>query len=83
MLFRRKRNNTVNHQRFMAIYNLVKDLDRSEFNKTIEAMKSIYEGCNTLQRVRTKDEKEVEDIEKIERTMELIKNKEKQDGKNK
>lgn len=56
-------------QRLDTISDLTRDLGRAEFNNLIEALKSIFDARQKLKRVKTDEEKDVEDIEDIERKL--------------
>ena len=68
MLGRKKKYESPGEERFEAMLAQVKHLDRGEFNKTIEALKLAYDGYNKMLKVQTVEEKEVADIDKVERT---------------
>lgn len=69
-LFKRKERDEMDmlEKRLDTISELTRGLGKAEFNNLIEAVKSVYEARQKLRKVRTDDEKEVEDIEEIEKT---------------
>lgn len=58
-------------QRLDTISELTRGLGKAEFNNLIEAVKSVYEARQKLRKVKTDDEKEVADIEEIEKHFNL------------
>ena len=70
-LFRRKR--TVYEDpaelRFDAMMDLVKDLSRPDYNRLKKAMDLGYQSYQTVRNVKTDDEKEVSDINEVERSL--------------
>lgn len=70
-LFKRKERDETDmlEKRLDTISELTRGLGKAEFNNLIEAVKSVYEARQKLRKVRTDDEKEVEDIEEIEKTL--------------
>lgn len=60
---------SVAEQRFDTIIALVKDLPRADFNRLLDAMKLAYEGYQKVKNVKTIDEKEMEDIDNIDKTL--------------
>ena len=69
-LFKHKERNKTDmlEKRLDTISELTRGLGKAEFNNLIEAVKSVYEARQKLRKVRTDDEKEVEDIEEIEKS---------------
>lgn len=49
-----------------TISDLTRGLGRAEFNNLIEAIKSVYEARQKLRKVKTDDEKSVQDINDVE-----------------
>lgn len=80
-MFRKRRYETSGEERFETMLAQVKHLDRREFNKTIDALTLAYEGYNKMLAVQTVEEKEFADIEKIEKTADMIKSKSKKEKK--
>lgn len=58
--------------RFQQVLELVKDLDRKEFNKLIEATKLAWQGYDKMRQVQTIDEKEEADIKDAEKKLDFI-----------
>lgn len=48
---------------------LVKDLSRSDYNRLKKAMDLGYQSYQTVRNVKTDDEKEVSDINEVERSL--------------
>lgn len=76
MIFKRKKNNSCDPvaEKFSIIIDLVKDLDRSNFNRLKGAMDLGYSAYQKVRNVKTADEKEVEDILSAERILGKDKN---------
>lgn len=55
--------------RFDAMMDLVKDLSRSDYNRLKKAMDLGWQSYQTVRNVKTDDEKEVSDINDIERAL--------------
>lgn len=55
--------------RLDTISNLTKGLGKKEFNALIEATKAMYEARSKLTVVKSDDEKEIADIDSIEKTL--------------
>ena len=70
-LFRRKRTEYEDpaELRFDAMMDLVKDLSRSDYNRLKKAMDLGYQSYQTVRNVKTDDEKEVSDINEVERSL--------------
>lgn len=70
-LFRRKEKTELDilERRLDTISELTRGLGKTEFNNLIEAVKSVYEARQKLRKVRTDDEKEVADIDELEKIM--------------
>lgn len=56
-------------QRLDTISELTRDLERSEFNRLVEAMKSVFDARQKLKGVKTNEEKEMDDIDESERIL--------------
>lgn len=71
MRFRRKRPilESVAEQRFDAMMDLIKDLPRTDYNRLKQAMDLGYEGYQKVKNVKTEEEKELEDINEIEKSI--------------
>jgi len=65
----RKKEQDALEWRLDTISNLTKGLGKKEFNALIEATKAMYEARSKLTVVKSDDEKEVADIENIEKTL--------------
>lgn len=61
-------------EKFSVIIDLVKDLDRSNFNRLKDAMDLGYSAYQKVRNVKTADEKEVADILNAERILGKEKN---------
>lgn len=64
----RKKEQDALEWRLDTISNLTKGLGKKEFNALIEATKAMYEARSKLTVVKSDDEKEVADIDNIEKT---------------
>lgn len=71
-IFKRKKHDDVDQleQRLDTISELTRGLGRTEFNNLIEGVKLVFEARQKLIKVKTDDEKEVADIEEIEKKLE-------------
>ena len=56
-------------ERLDIISELTRDLDRPEFNRLVDALKSIFEVRQKLKGVKTTEEKENKDIEDITKNL--------------
>lgn len=56
-------------RRLDTISELTRGLGKKEFNNLIEAVKAVYEARQKLTNVKSEDEKEVEDIDEIEKVL--------------
>ena len=56
-------------QRLDTISELTRGLGRTEFNNLMDAAKAIFDARQKLRRVKTDDEKEVEDIDNAEKIL--------------
>lgn len=76
-MFRRKKEIDKVEYRFNSAINLIKDLDKTEFNRLMEAMKLAYEAYQKVRKVKTIDEKQngSPDIDEIEKSLEVEKDK--------
>lgn len=72
MIFRRKKRveKEMLEQRLDTISELTRGLGRTEFNNLMEAVKSVFEARQKLLRVKTEDEKDLDDIDEIEKKLE-------------
>lgn len=56
-------------ERLDIISELTRDLDRPEFNRLVDALKSIFEARQKLKGVKTTEEKENKDIDDITKNL--------------
>lgn len=73
-MFRRKSKReklmqSVAEQRFDAMMALIKDLPKRDYEKLKDAMDLGYKAYQTVKNVKTEDEKELEDIDQIDKAM--------------
>lgn len=68
-----KQSKNVCEDKLSSIINLVKDLSRADFNRLHEGMELIYNGYQKIKNTKTNNEKELDDIDSIEKTIEEIK----------
>lgn len=71
--FSRKKNNQPIDRveaKFQAVVDIVRGLDRREFNRLKEGMELVWQGYDKVGRAKTREEKELEDIEGPERILE-------------
>ena len=70
-LFRKKHNNYEDklEQRLDTISELTRDLERPEFNRLLDALKSVFDARQKLKGVKTNEEKENSDIYEAERIL--------------
>ena len=68
----RKKNKTEDRveAKFQAVVDLIRDLDRKEFNRLKEGMELVWQGYNKVGQAKTTIEKEMEDIELPEMILE-------------
>ena len=55
--------------RFQAVIDLIKDLDKKEFNRLKEGMDLAWQAYNKVAQAKPSDEKEVEDIDNMEKML--------------
>lgn len=74
-MFRRKERTELDmlERRLDTISELTRGLGKTEFNNLIEAVKSVYDARQKLRKVKTDDEKSVQDIDQIENEIALQK----------
>lgn len=71
MIFRKKKKlGSIAEQRFDSMMTLIKDLPRADYTRLKDAMDLGYNAYQKVKNVRTVDEKELEDIDDIEKLME-------------
>lgn len=70
--FSRKTSHPVDRveAKFQAVVDLIRDLDRREFNRLKEGMELVWQGYNKVGQAKTTIEKEMEDIEGPEKILE-------------
>lgn len=56
--------------KFQAVVDIIRGLDRKEFNRLKEGMELVWQGYNKVSQAKTSIEKEMEDIEGPERILE-------------
>lgn len=71
MIFRRKKPvlESVAEQRFDDMMALVKNLSRADYNRLKDAMELGYNAYQKVKNVKTDEEKELEDIDEIEKAI--------------
>lgn len=57
-------------RRFQQAVELVKDLDKREFNRLIDGIELAWQSYNKIRQVQTVDEKEMADIAEVEKELE-------------
>lgn len=67
---KRKQYHDKVEQRFQQAVNLVKDLDKREFNRLIDGISLAWQSYNKIRQVQTVDEKEMADITEVEKELE-------------
>lgn len=68
--FRRKQIEIdVDEFRFDSMMSLIKELPRADYNRLKEAMDLGYEAYQKVRKVKTADERELNDIEKIDKSL--------------
>lgn len=66
---RKKKYNSIDERYQMAI-ELIKDLDKSEFNKLMDGLNLAWQGYDRIRKVQTRDEKENKSITEAEKFIE-------------
>lgn len=71
MIFKRKKRilESVAEQRFDSMMQLIKDLPKADYTRLKDAMDLGYNAYQKVKNVRTVDEKELDDIDEIEKSM--------------
>ena len=64
---------TSSETKLNTIIDLIKDLPRSDYNRLKDGMDLIYSGYQKIRNARTIDEKELDEITTIEKTLEVEK----------
>lgn len=60
---------SVAEQRFDNMMELIKDLPRADYNRLLAAMDLGYNAYQKVKNVKTEEEKELEDIDEIEKSL--------------
>lgn len=71
-LFKRRKNKKQVdrvEERFQTAVLLVKDLEKKEFNRLMEGLELAWKSYDKIRQVQTIDEKELSDIEEIEKSL--------------
>lgn len=71
MIFKKRKAvlESVSEQRFDDMMGLIKDLPRADYNRLLDAMDLGYNAYQKVKNVKTIDEKELEDIDEIEKSL--------------
>ena len=71
MIFKRRKAvlESVSEQRFDDMMELIKDLPRADYTRLKDAMDLGYNAYQKVKNVKTIDEKELEDIDEIEKSL--------------
>ena len=56
--------------KFQTVVELIRDLDKAEFNRLKDGMQLVWEGYRKVSQAKTSLEKEIDDIEKTEKILE-------------
>ena len=75
MLFKKTRTQpiTSSEAKLNTIIDLIKDLPRPDYNRLREGMELIYNGYQKIKNAKTNDEKELGDIDSMEKILEEVK----------
>ena len=75
MLFKKTKTQpiTSSEAKLNTIIDLIKDLPRPDYNRLREGMELIYNGYQKIKNAKTNDEKELGDIDSMERLIEEVK----------
>lgn len=57
-------------ERLDSISELTRGLERKEFNSLLDAVKMVFEARQKLKGVKTNEEKELDDIDEVEKSLE-------------
>ena len=72
MLFRKKtKYQDKLEERLDIISDLTRDLERPDFNRLVDALKSVFEARQKLKGVKTTEEKDLKDINDAEKSLYL------------
>lgn len=70
-IFRSKKNiNDRVEGRFQTAVNLIKDLDKQEYERLVKGMDLAWQAYDAMRKVQAIEEKELDDIEQLEKVME-------------
>lgn len=58
--------------RFQTAVDLIKDLDRKEFNRFIDGLTLTWQGYDKIRQVQSREEKEMEQVVQAEHKLDLI-----------
>lgn len=75
MLFKKTKTQpiTSSEAKLNTIIDLIKDLPRPDYNRLREGMELIYNGYQKIKNAKTNDEKELGDIDSMEKILEEVK----------
>lgn len=71
-IFKKKKIADKVESRFQQAVELVKDLDKKEFNRMMDGIKLAYEAYNKIRQVQTVDEKENAEMLSVDKDVEYI-----------
>ena len=75
-LFRRKKHGGETKDyievRFQTAVDLIKDLDKKEFNRFIDGLTLTWQGYDKIRQVQSREEKEMEQVTQAEHKLDLI-----------
>lgn len=72
MLFKKKTKYSDKlEERLDTISDLTRDLERPEFNRLVDALKSVFEARQKLKGVKTNEEKDLKEITDVEKSLYL------------
>lgn len=72
MLFRKKtKYQDKLEERLDIISDLTRDLERPDFNRLVDALKSVFEARQKLKGVKTNEEKDLKEINEAEKSLYL------------
>lgn len=69
-MWRKKKQHDKVEQRFQQAVELVKDLDKREFNRLIDGIELAWQSYNKIRQVQTVDEKELAEVTDLEKELE-------------
>lgn len=75
-MFRRKKRRSestdIFEVRFQTAVDLIKDLDKKEFNRFIDGLTLTWQGYDKIRQVQSREEKEMEQVTQAERKLDFI-----------